>query len=43
MEAFRIFDVCEELPKDAKITTTRRENVAVDETSIPVTPMPTVT
>ena len=27
MEAFGIFDVCEELPKDAKIITTRRENV----------------
>ena len=27
MEAFGIFDVCEELPKDAKVTTTRWENV----------------
>ena len=27
MEAFGIFDVCEELPKDAKATTTRWENV----------------
>ena len=27
MEAFGIFDVCEELPKDAKIITTRLENV----------------
>ena len=27
MEAFGIFDVCEELPKDAKIITTRWENV----------------
>ena len=27
MEAFEIFDVCEELPKDAKIITTRWENV----------------
>ena len=27
MEAFGIFDVCEELPKDAKIITTRQENV----------------
>ena len=27
MEAFGIFDVCEELPKDAKVITTRWENV----------------
>ena len=27
MEAFGIFDVCEDLPKDAKVTTTRWENV----------------
>ena len=27
MEAFGIFDVCEELPFDAKLTTTRWENV----------------
>ena len=27
MEAFGIFDVCEELPKDAKIITTRWDNV----------------
>ena len=27
MEAFGIFDVCEELPKDAKEITTRWENV----------------
>ena len=27
MESFGIFDVCEELPKDAKVITTRWENV----------------
>ena len=27
MEAFGILDVCEELPKDAKVTTTRWDNV----------------